>query len=268
MDAIIQGAVLGAFGGALGAAVAWVLEKLARRKLAWTKFLPMVGVAIAVAAGRSVLNDPTETALRELDQIETVAALKAHYPQDYELLQRTVRNGNSSASAIELQNSIRPIIAAVVQRQAPKASPDNAYDMMKLAADEATALKAVDPKACVVMASGAQADIDLSKVITGEVRRRDFEVTSRLLTQAATNPYPPAAPLNEKEAIDFAMAALNQIDQANRSETIALLDNLAARESGHENELLCDFYLAANRAVLSQPKAIAGPKVRSLMATK
>lgn len=268
MEAIVQGAVLGAVGAILGAGLAWAIEKLARRKLAWTKFIPMFGVAIALAAGRSLLNDPTEVALLELDQLQTVATLKTHYPQDYLLLQQAVRNSAPSTSVIEKQNVVRPIIAAVIQRQMPKASPDNTYDMLKLAADEAAALRSIDPKACVIMSSGAQANMDLSQVITGDLQRRDLEITSRLLTQTATNPYPPAAPFGEKESVEFAMAALNQIDKTNRDETVALLNNLSPRESTRENELLCNFFLAANRAVLNQPKSIAGPKARSLMATK
>lgn len=97
MDAIVQGAMAGAIGALLGGGLAWAIRRIAGKKPAWTRLLPVAGVAVVLAVWRMVPNDPHVQALAALDKTLSVAALKEHYPADYALLKQAVMGIGKSA---------------------------------------------------------------------------------------------------------------------------------------------------------------------------
>ncbi|KAB2910159.1 MAG: hypothetical protein F9K30_22990 [Dechloromonas sp.] len=268
MDAIVQGAMAGAIGALLGGGLAWAIERIAGKKLAWTRVLPLAGVVVVLTVWRMVPSDPRVQAMDALDQIPSVAALKAHYPADYALLKQAVTGIDLAASVLEAQNMVRPIIASVIARQMPKASPDSTYDVMQLLVDQLTVLRRVDPAVCVSMARGGTSDRDMGQVMPVELQQRDGEVMGRLLTQTATDPEPPARRLKEEELVALTVRTLERLSPENAVPTLDLLMKMPSKPTARQNELLCDYYIASFAAILALPAPVAGVRGRSFFATK
>ena len=264
----LQGALFGAIGGAFGTLVVWAIEKVAKRKPKWTAILPIICAVGAVFLERYLRADPHEAVLVELDKLPTVSALKIHYPEDYAKLGAILNSMPSGASAIDVQNSTRPIISKVVERQMPKASAENAFDVLQLAHDESLALRSVSPAACVALASGGAPQVDLASAFGPDLMKRDFDVTARTLVQTAVDAQAPAKPLDESVASEIALAGLNAMSEADRNLAVPLLQASKPPVSEAENVALCNFYLASFKTLLSEPNAVAGQKIRSLLATK
>lgn len=268
MDAIVQGAMAGAIGALLGGGLAWAIQRIAGKKLVWTRLLPLAGMAVVLAMWRMAPDDPRVQAMDALDQTPSVTALKAHYPADYALLKQAVMGIDLAAGVLEAQNMVRPIIANVIARQMPKASADNTYDVMQLLVDQLAVLRGVDPAACVSMARGGTSDRDMGRVMPVELQRRDGEVMGRLLTQTATDPEPPARRLNEEELVALTVRTLERLSPENAVPTLDLLMKMPSKPTARQSELLCDYYIASFAAILALPAPVAGVRGRSFFATK
>jgi hypothetical protein len=185
-------------GGALGAALGVALNVLTggRARAAILLFAVLGGAFCAVmtvtlpmpaltSALSSLGGAPTDE--------ETQRVLKAYYPDDYAQTQATQRTLTATgASQAQINAALHHQMLALMQRQMPLASDENARAYLAIARDEYEFMKS-NPDLCyrVTMEPSADTEAELANVLPSDLQIREQRLGLKLLEQAATAPQPP-----------------------------------------------------------------------------
>jgi hypothetical protein len=258
----------------IGLAVGFGIYLLARWRgvrSRWLALAPtvcgLIGVAVSLGAFLGVVpSRAQQDALAQLDQLPSVRAMKADYPEDYDQLKSMVHDGlGRSPSQQEIQFEVRMADAVLLAKQTAKLNPDNAYDAFALVRDEAASFRGRSPGSCAGVIYGARSKFDPSIGLSPALFDREQEVTTRLLVQAAKSPAA-ASPSAADDTVfgRITAQALAAIPSAERSVAKDLLSSGRQPLSSDEDRTMCDFWVEWLRLALSQPKPVAVSLAASL----
>jgi hypothetical protein len=266
MNPILVAALAGAGGGAIGAGVAWALERLLNRRPKWLTLIPVFLALLAVSLSRTLQPSVEDQALAGLDTFPSIRALKTHYPDDYSKLEAGVRAAVRADSLAASDAAIAGVLGEVLRRQRPKADAESSYALFQVSREEGSAIRAIDPEGCIAFMEGRGARQSLAKVLTPQIQARDAEATSRMLEQTASRPAPRSKPMTLDESARFAIQAVSTLPAQQQDVVIKILEEERAPATPVEVRAMCDFNIAVADAILSQPRALAGATVRALWA--
>jgi hypothetical protein len=252
----------GALGGAeLGMACAWAADYGRRTRRAWLRRYAIgLGLPLGAAIGAALsVVQPPETWFPAASP--ALQALHDRYPGVVAQMAEAIQGVRRSDEGA-LQGKMRPILANLLAAHRHEIDDDSAVAIGQLMLDETQALREAQPEACVALLGGRHAGVDLRAMAGPELRRRDAEVTARLVEQLSTRPAPPPAPLSAEAGQRLTDHALAKLTSGERDAVTPLL--LAHREPAtpQEADVLCAFERARISAALDASPAT----MRSLLA--
>lgn len=264
MNPILMAALFGAAGAAIGSGAAWAAGKMLGRQPGWLKLIPAFCVVFAVALGRVFQPTAQDRLMAQIDELPTVRAIKAHYPNDYSRLEAGVRNARSDADAGRAADEV---LGAVLVRQRAQADAESAVSLYEVTRAEGRALQKSDPEGCAAFMEGRPAP-GLSGVQTPELRAQDRNASAKLLEQTALRPAPPAKPMAIEDLTPLGAQAIAAFPEAKQNLVISLLKSGRTPQAGAESQATCDFNLALADVILARPRLEAGALVRSMWAMR
>jgi hypothetical protein len=200
-----------------------------------------------------------------LSEVPLAQVIKAHYPDDYRSLGARLR-AHANPRPEQLDSAMEETLGALMRRQRPKANAESSYALYAAARAEGGALRQVDPAGCTMFMDGKGAPPSLDRVLTPELKARDFAAASRLLTQTASKPAPPAKPMTMEELLPLGQEAISTLPEGDQDLVIKVLKEARDAASAEESRVMCDFNLALADVILSRPQPAAGALIRSLWA--
>ena len=263
-SAVLIGAVGGGVGGALGAAVGWFVGKrLGKPGTRTANLAPILGVVAAIGgsmAARAVLAPSAENRIDASSP--TLAILHRYYPDKY---QRIVAVAKANPSdKIALHNAVAPIIGETVREHARQIDDASATRLFGLLVAEAKVMRDKAPAACISMLAGGSARVDLSTIMTPQMKRMDADTTAAVLEQIATRPVAPAQPLAPAQARALALSALDRLAPADKALVADMFAHARRPASDVESRTMCGFDIALFQDALNGPPGT----VRALIAAR
>jgi hypothetical protein len=169
----------------------------------------------------------------------------------------------------EIGAAARPVFTALLLKQTPLATNDNAYRLLRLTRDQTAAVRAVSPRDCASFASGkSDARADLGKALTKAEVDQDDKVRAAVLEQTAKSPQPPLQPLSEDRRTAIANGALQRLPAGERAATETMLATGRRPATDLEAQGFCDYQLAYYDQILQAPPGEAGAAFRSLIVSR
>ena len=222
------------------------------------RLIPVIALVL-IGAGCN-RTDPVEA---QLDKVAPFKAMHEHYPEDYA---KAVAGIN--ASKVKDQTAVtaaaRPVLSAIIARQIKKVDEANMMRLMALAVREGSSLRDVKPGACVSLFTGSSSTEDYSKSMPAALVQEDLNTSAAILTQTATKPAAPAAPIDPKVMGDLSVKVLGMLPEDERTAILPLLSASKPPSSEIETRGMCDFYIALFSTALSEPEP--GKTLRAMVA--
>jgi hypothetical protein len=259
----VLGGLVGAVaGGAIGAGLGiWAGKAFPRPGATGKSRLPaLLGAVLAVvgALGLSAVLRPSLE--RRLEDNPTLAVLKQYYPDKYQQVIAAARSGPTGTAA--LHNAVAPIIGQTVHEHARQIDDDSAHRMFSLLVAESRLTRDRAPGACIGMLAGGTSQVDISSLMTPQMKRAEVENTAAVLKQIATHPAQPAQPLDHAEIKAMAETALAKLSPADQAMVNDLMSQSRGPSSIAEARAMCSFDIEMFQTALDGPPG----RIRSLIA--
>ena len=245
---------LGGLSGAeFGMIGAWAADYGRKARRAWLRRY-CIGLGLLLGGALGAALTMPHAADGELDAAgPTFRALHDHYPAAFAEMSAAVA-GTDRKDQAALQEKIRPVLVKLIAAHRREMDDDSAAAVGQLMLDETQALSDARPEACVAALEGRPIGEDLRKLQSPELRRRDTEVTSRLVQQVAANPAPAPARLSAEEDQRLSDHALAKLTSGERDTLAPLLLEHRAPATTREAAAWCAFQRARLGAAMdAQP---------------
>lgn len=207
-----------------------------------------------------------DDSVRQLSEIPSVAAMKAHYPEDYGRLEAKLRALPASAETAEVRAVVDGALGEVLARQRPKADDPSSVALFKVTAAEGRALRAIDVAGCASFMGSGGAPATLTKAMTPEMVAQDREASRQLLEQTALRPASPTAPLPMDRLVELSSEAAATLPEKDREVAAQVMKSGRDPVGEEQARAICDFNLALADTILARPDA--GALIRGIWAIK
>jgi len=190
---------------------------------------------------------------------EAVAVLQRRYPSDYARLRAKAKAGPKTPTA--LRAAAEPVIVGLLRGQRAEMSDAVADQLIDLRIDEARAVRAKDPQACLSFFLDDAKAIDVDPLVGPALTAREAQVSARALEQVIAHPATPPRPLTEdSRRLLVAGALLTLPRETSRMAQPFIAFHLLPGDAD-QARALCDYEIALYAEALRGPSGTA----RSLM---
>jgi hypothetical protein len=254
LNSIVMGALGGALGAAFGSLLVFAWGKLRGDSSRQSKTVGgMIALGFGLVGARlaAAFSEPSLESL--LDTNPAIAALHEHFPAEYQQLVAAVRDEGLSDPAA-LQAKTTPIVSRIVVANTGRLDAERAKAMAQLVVDEARLLRDKDPGSCIAFLEGRPSAVSLNSVLSQDMMTRDHTVTAAILTQVATMPAKPPLPLSDEDALALAMAAIEKLPTHERAVAGPLFTEGRQPTSAIELRAKCDLTIGMLEAALQGPQ--------------
>jgi hypothetical protein len=244
----------GLTGAELGMVTAWAIDRRRERR-AWVRHYS-IGVGALLGAGLGAAVSLPGALGSELEAAgPALKAVHDRFPAAFAAMSAAGSMDHKDQAA--LQNSVRPLMVSLIQAHRREMDDDSATAVGQLMLDETEPMAVAQPEACVAILDGRPAGLDLRTLASPEMRRRDAEVTGRLVQQLAAHPATPPTRLSDEEALRLSDLALARLTSGERDTVTPILLEKRRPSTAREAGAYCAFQRARLGAALDgQPGTV------------
>jgi len=224
----------------------------------------VAAVMIALAIGLQ----PVAAMARAMDEMASLIAVKAHYPDVYALLVTDIRNGvGLDASEAEIRKATFPRLTKLFLQQAPKASDANIVRLLQLGQESAPFMLARPAYCFDVSRDPYLWDDEYAAAFPEELWDKGDVVIADLLRQTATAPAQ-ATPPPPSSTLNVVVAGI--VGAMTPDERRAFLATSQAMQAGgaltvDQKASLCGFGMGLIREVSLRPPSEAAALYQAML---
>jgi hypothetical protein len=222
--------------------------------------------ATLTLGGCNFLHQPTVE--EQAEKIPTLKALHQYYPEQYQQVIAMLKAQQQTPSdKASMEDKVRPVIATLMARQAPKMNDENTLALFKLTVDEAQTMRAKSPDQCGrSLTGGGQFGVAAENILTKDEIARDMALSAKVLEQTATAPAPPPPKMDQAESMRLVRQSIDQLPKATQDNLIPMLRAGGTPHTPMEEAAMCDYTISLIQLALALPPDKATPFLRNMAA--